>query len=101
MTRILAVLLALLLAACGADECKVAQVSDAEDLALREKARMLARSTDDYAVNFASNDIIETRMNDNGYVAKVSFRGKDGSTLMALIEGDCYVGWTASPAQKS
>lgn len=66
---------------------------------LREKARMLARSTSEYAGNFASSDIIETRMNAEGYVGKVTFRGRDGSTLMALVEDDCYVGWTGDPAQ--
>ena len=98
MTRLLAFLLAVPLAACGTENCKPLKAPEAEALALREKVRMLARSTDEYAANFASNDIIETRMNAEGYVAKVTFRGRDGSTLMALVEDDCYVGWTGNPA---
>ena len=29
-----------------------------------------------------------------GYSAKVEFRGLDGSSLVTLIEPDCYIGWT-------
>lgn len=67
--------------------------SQALQLALEQKRGMLGRSVRAERENFAS-DVAEIVENDGGYVAKVSFRGKDGRTLVAPIEADCYVGWT-------
>ena len=64
-------------------------------MALSEKAGMLGRSTEEESANFASNAILTVRLRHNGYAAKVEFKGNDGRTLVALIEDDCYVGWTS------
>ena len=60
------------------------------------KAGMLGRSTASYAANFQSDHPVFVRIGveTNGYAANVAFRGRDGALLIALIEGDCYVGWT-------
>jgi len=60
------------------------------------KAEMLERSTTRYAANFKSNDPVFVRVGTktNGYAANVGFKGRDGAILVALIEEDCYVGWT-------
>ncbi len=54
---------------------------------------MLNRSVQSERDNFAA-DIADVADDNTGYVAKVGFKGKDGRTLIALIEEDCYVGWT-------
>jgi hypothetical protein len=67
-------------------------------MVLREKAGMLSRSTAEYAANFASDEVVEVRTKAEGYAAKVAFKGRDGRTLEALVEDDCYIGWTERPA---
>jgi len=76
-----------------ADQCKALSPAQATQLAIEQKRHMLARSTISERANFAS-DASELGTDLNGYVAKVLFKGKDGKTLVALIEADCYVGWT-------
>jgi len=67
--------------------------SQAVELALKQKRGMLSRSTRSYRDNFSS-DIATVAEDSTGYVAKVGFKGKDGRTLIGLVEADCYVGWT-------
>ena len=74
-------------------QCKGLSPSNATSLAIERKNQMLARSAISYRANFASGaSTLATDL--NGYVAKVYFRGRDGRTLIALIDEDCYVGWT-------
>jgi len=54
---------------------------------------MLGRSVQSERDNFA-DDVAHVAQDSTGYVAKVGFKGKDGRTLVALIDEDCYVGWT-------
>lgn len=56
---------------------------------------MLERSVRSERDNFAT-DVPEVAKDSTGYVAKVGFKGIDGSTLIALIDEDCYVGWTTA-----
>ena len=58
---------------------------------------MLQRSTQEYAANFAGSEPLFVKLGSetNGYAANVGFRGRDGTTLIALVEEDCYVGWTS------
>jgi len=66
---------------------------EAVQLAQEQKRGMLSRSVGAEQQNFASN--VATVADDpTGYVAKVSFTGKDGVELVALIDEDCYVGWS-------
>jgi hypothetical protein len=67
--------------------------SEAVRLAREQKRGMLSRSSRPYQRNFAS-DVAELAEDPTGYVAKVSFKGVDGRTLIGLIDQDCYVGWT-------
>ena len=66
-------------------------------MAVREKAGKLSRSTAAYAANFESDEVAEVRTNAEGYVAAVAFTGKDGWTLIALVQDDCYVAFTELP----
>lgn len=60
---------------------------------------MLGRSVQSERDNFPT-DVPGVAADRTGYVAKVGFKGKDGRTLIALIDEDCYVGWTiADPAR--
>ncbi|BCA59760.1 hypothetical protein HMP06_2529 [Sphingomonas sp. HMP6] len=56
---------------------------------------MLSRSVRSEQENFAS-DTATVPEDPTGYVAKVSFTGKDGRKLIGLIDEDCYVGWTTT-----
>lgn len=56
---------------------------------------MLGRSVQSERDNFA-DDVAHVAEDSTGYVAKVGFKGKDGRTLVALIDEDCYVGWTSA-----
>ena len=83
---------------CGEPrQCEPLTRADALQLAREAKSGMLRRSTDDYAANFATSDATFVRLGSetNGYAANVGFRGRDGRMLVALIEGDCYIGWTS------
>ena len=63
-------------------------------MAKRGKAGMLSRSTAADATNFASDRVTQVLLDDGGYPAKVAFRGRDGWSLIALIDTDCDIGWT-------
>lgn len=65
-------------------------------MAANERVGMLQRSTHGYAANFENGEVVFVRVGaeTNGYVANVGFNGRDGRTLIALIEADCYIGWT-------
>lgn len=89
-----------LVSCCGAcsperasTQCKGLSPSKATGLAVERKNEMLDRSAKSYRANFAS-DASTLATDLNGYVAKVYFRGRDGRTLIAIIDEDCYVGWT-------
>ena len=66
-------------------------------MAVREKAGKLSRSAAGYAANFQSDEVAHVQTNANGHAAKVTFLGKDGWTLVALIRDDCSVAWTEVP----
>jgi hypothetical protein len=74
-------------------KCKGLSRSQAVELAIEQKRGMLSRSVQSYRDNFAA-DVADVDEENTGYVAKVGFKGKDGKTLVALIEEDCSVGWT-------
>lgn len=76
-------------------ECKGISQSQAVALAIKQKRGMLGRSVQSYRDNFAADDADVAR-DSTGYVAKVGFKGKDGTILVALIDEDCYVGWTST-----
>ncbi len=65
----------------------------AVQLAREQKHGMLSRSVRSEQENFAS-DTATIAKDPTGYVAKVSFTGKDGQELVGLVDEDCYVGWT-------
>jgi hypothetical protein len=91
------IVLAAIVSGCGKGHgCDLLTRSQALELAREQKAGMLQRSTREYAANFASDApaFVKLGAETNGYVANVGFKGRDGQTLVALIEGDCYVGWT-------
>ena len=64
-------------------------------MAVTEKRSMLNRSTDEFRRNFAS-EVAKVREDTNGYAAKIEFAGEDRRSLVALIDDDCYIGWTGS-----
>ncbi len=96
--RLLVIVAAGVLAAScgGSSQCERLGRAEALRMAASEKARMLAGSTDEYVANFESSDADFVRIGTetNGYAANVGFLGRDGRTLVALIEADCYIGWT-------
>ena len=57
---------------------------------------MLSRSTGADQRTFESNAATDVRLKAEGYAAKVSFPGLEGKRLIALIDDDCYVGWTTN-----
>lgn len=73
--------------------------SKAVALAIEQKRRMLGRSVRSERDNFAT-DVPRVAEDNTGYVAKIGFKGKDGRTLIALIDEDCYVGWTKADRQR-
>ena len=85
------------LGACsGGKGCGSLNRANALRTAIAAKDAMLRRSTKAYASNFAADrpTFVKIGSETNGYVANVAFRGRDGKELIALIEEDCYVGWT-------
>ena len=88
--------LALSCARGGVQQCQSLTRASALGMAKEAKAGMLRRSTDAYARNFASDEpaFVKVGVETNGYAANVGFEGRDGTTLVALIEFDCYIGWT-------
>jgi hypothetical protein len=91
------------LALLGVSSC-AQPVSDACSAITREQAiriaddarrGFLSRSTRAVQANYAASAARIAAMNDGrGYGAQVSYTGKDGQTLTALIHEGCYVGWT-------
>jgi hypothetical protein len=84
-------------AACGpSNRCEGISADEAIAMARNEKREMLTRSTQAYRENFASDAVAAVRIGPqtNGYAANVEFAGRNGERLIALIEDDCYVGWT-------
>lgn len=57
---------------------------------------MLSRSVEAERQTYASDKVKEVLTNAEGYAAKVTFVGLGGARLTALIEDDCYIGWTES-----
>lgn len=89
----------LLAASCGGDgdpQCEPLSPAEALRMAADAKSAMLRRSTDEFATNFdvGEADFVRIGTETNGYAANVGFKGRDGRTLVALIEADCYIGWT-------
>ena len=97
MTTVRAFLVAFVafaLISCGQQTCGTLTPAKAEAMAVREKAGKVSRSTAAYAANFESDEVVDVRTNAEGYAATIAFMGKDGWTLVALVEDDCYVRWT-------
>lgn len=65
-------------------------------MARQAKSGMLSRSTKADQQTYGSDRIEEVRTKAEGYAAKVTFAGSGGARLTALIEDDCYIGWTES-----
>lgn len=65
-------------------------------MAIKAKAGMLSRSMEEDQRTFASDKVPEVLTKAEGYAAKVTFAGLGGARLTALIEEDCYIGWTES-----
>ena len=93
----LAAFVAFALISCGKQTCETLTPAKAEAVAVREKAGKLSRSAPGYAANFESDKVVDVRTNAEGHAAKVTFMGKDGWTLVALIKDDCSVAWTEIP----
>jgi hypothetical protein len=84
-------------ASCGEGrQCETLSHAEALEMASHEKTGMLRRSTREYSANFESSEAAFARVGaeTNGYAANVGSRGRNGRTLVALIEADCYIGWT-------
>ena len=76
--------------------CERLSRSDALRMAQESKTGMLRRSTAEEAAKFASDKPVSVKIGSetNGYAADVTFRGRDGTTLIALIDDACHVDWT-------
>jgi hypothetical protein len=82
-----------LVPACSSPpSCQGISWQKAVELAKEQKQGMLSRSTAIYRDNFASDTALPAE--GHGYAGVVGFKGKDGRTLVGLIDDDCYVGWT-------
>lgn len=93
----IAALLAFAVAACAeGTACEKLTRAEALRTAREAKDGMLERSLKDYAANFPSDEPVFVKIGNEtaGFAANVGFKGRDGTTLIALIYGDCYVGWT-------
>jgi hypothetical protein len=91
----------LVVAIAGCDKpqttsCVSISLSDAQAMALKAKSGMLSRSTEADQRTFASDKVEEVGSGAEGYAAKVTFAGLSRARLTALIEDDCYIGWTES-----
>ena len=93
----LAAFVAFAFTSCGQETCVTLTPAKAEVIAVREKAGKLSRSPAAYATNFESDEVVDVRTNVEGHAAKITFMGKDGWTLVALVRGDCNVAWTELP----
>ena len=78
------------------DRCAGLSREQAVSMATEAKRHMLGRSTETYRANHASDAVASVALQPQagGYSARVEFRGLDGSSLVTLIEPDCYIGWT-------
>jgi hypothetical protein len=77
------------------NECAAITHEEAVSVADVAKQHMLSRSRLSVQQNFATSSAWVDALNDGrGFGAQVAYRGKDGTTLVALIHEDCYVGWT-------
>lgn len=77
------------------NECAAITREQAISLADAAKRHMLSRSVPSVQQNFAASSAWVEALNDGrGFGAQVAYRGKDGTTRIALIHEDCYVGWT-------
>lgn len=68
-------------------------------MALKAKSGMLSRSIEAEQRTYASDEVEEVeevRTTAEGYAAKVTFAGLGGARLTALVDDDCYIGWTES-----
>ncbi|MFM5923632.1 MAG: hypothetical protein ACKOPG_05545 [Novosphingobium sp.] len=85
----------LLLADHKSHESACAKTSSADALshALEQKQGMLSRSIPSFRDNFDNNDGRVVGHTDEGSTL-VEFKRKDGKTLTARIDEDCYVGWS-------
>ena len=79
-----------------ATSCASVSSSDAQAMAIKAKRGMLSRSAEADQRTFASEKVQEVLTEVEGYAAKVTFAGLGGTRLTALIEDDCYIGWTES-----
>jgi hypothetical protein len=91
----------LVVALAGCDKpqstsCASISSSDAQAMAIKAKGGMLSRSTEEDQRTFASEKVQEVLTKAEGYAAKVTFAGLGSARLTALIEDDCYIGWTES-----
>jgi hypothetical protein len=75
--------------------CANTTSADALSHALEQKRGMLSRSLLSFRENFDKNNGRVVGHTDEGSTL-VEFRGKDGKTLTARIDEDCYVGWYVS-----
>ena len=75
------------------DDCRKLTPAQSVSLAIEQKGQMLERSTQAYRRNFAS-DAAQLAGDSTGWVTKVYFEGKDGRTLSAMIDSDCYISWS-------
>ncbi len=82
---------------CGEKQrtrCSGISRTQAVEMARAAKQGMLSRSTAEEQRTFPSGVATDVRLKAEGYAAKVWFQGTDGKRLVALIDNDCYVGWT-------
>jgi hypothetical protein len=77
------------------NECSAITAEEAVSMADAAKRHMLSRSRPSDQQNFATSSAWVDALNDGrGFGAQVAYRGQDGTTMVALIHEDCYVGWT-------
>lgn len=92
--QLLSSILCIIVSGCSQNaNCRNLTPAQSVSLAIEQKGQMLERSTQAYRRNFAS-DVARLAGDSTGWVAKVYFEGKDGRTLIAMIDTDCYVSWS-------
>lgn len=88
---------AFVLSACAPSaQCHGVSRQEAIEIAKDRKQDMLHRSRESERTNFTGAAVRFAKISaeTNGYAANVAFKGRDGRTLIALIDDDCRVGWT-------
>jgi hypothetical protein len=78
--------------ATPSNDCEGMSRSKAIELARADKRRMLSRSLPSEQKIYAGD--IMAPAEGHGYAGVIGFRGTDGTTLVALIDDDCYVSWS-------